>query len=135
MTSEADREHLRILVVDDESLIAMAVHDQLEFLGHEVVGDASSALEAIDLARELEPDLIVMDIHLGGMDGLEAASRINARKRTPVVILTGFPDKVLVDRGKECGVVAHLVKPIDIEDLRQAVQRGWLAFQTGQNAG
>ena len=123
------------MVVDDESLIAMAVHDQLEFLGHEVVGDASSGLEAIELARELEPDLIVMDIHLGGMDGLEAAARINGRKRTPVVILTGFPDKVLVERGKECGVVAHLVKPIDIEDLRQAVQRGWLAFQTSQNPG
>ncbi|HEU0166223.1 MAG TPA: response regulator [Chloroflexota bacterium] len=135
MSDPSDADHLRILVVDDESLIAMAVNDQLEFLGYEVVGSASSALEAIDLARDLEPDLIVMDIHLGGMDGLEAAARINSRKRTPVVILTGFPDKVLIDRGKECGVVAHLVKPIDIEDLRQAVQRGWMVFRASQEAG
>ena len=114
---------LRILVVDDESLIAMAVHDQLEYLGHEVVGDASSAEEAIDLAARHAPDLILMDIHLGGMDGLEAAARINAARPTPVIILTGFPDKVLIDRGKDCGVVAHLLKPIDIDDLREAIEQ------------
>ncbi len=121
---------LRILVVDDESLIAMALNDQLEYLGHEVVGTASSGPEAIELAREHEPDLVLMDVHLGGgIDGLEAAARINAARATPVIILTGFPDKVLVERGRECGVVAHLLKPIDIDDLRQAVEDGWERFQ------
>lgn len=115
------RRRLRILVVDDESLIAMALHDQLEYLGHKVVGSASSAQEAIDLAGEHAPDLILMDIHLGGMDGLDAAAHINALRRTPVIILTGFPDKALVERGRHCGVVAHLLKPIDVDDLRQAV--------------
>ena len=124
-------ERLKILVVDDESLIAMALNDQLEFLGHEVVGTASGGAEAIALAEEHQPDLVLMDIHLGGMDGLEAAARINAARPTPVIILTGFPDKTLVERGKDCGVVAHLLKPIDLEDLRQAVEAAWAAFNRG----
>jgi CheY-like chemotaxis protein len=115
---------LRILIVDDESLIAMALNDQLEYLGHEVVATASTGSEAIELARQHQPDLILMDIHLDGdMDGLDAAEHINNDRPTPVIILTGFPDKVLVERGRDCGVVAHLLKPIDIEDLRLAVDR------------
>lgn len=123
---------LRIMVVDDESLIAMALHDQLEYLGHEVVATASAGQEALTLAAQHEPDLVLMDIHLGGMDGLEAAARINAARPTAIIILTGFPDKTLIERGKDCGVVAHLLKPIDIEDLRQAVETGWLMFERGQ---
>jgi CheY-like chemotaxis protein len=125
----ADRA-LRILVVDDESLIAMALHDQLEYLGHEVVGTASTGPEAIALADLHLPDLLLMDVHLGGgMDGLEVAERINAARPTPTVILTGFPDKMLIERGRKCNVVAHLLKPIDIDDLRQAVDSGWAAFK------
>jgi len=127
---------LRILVVDDESLISMALNDQLEYLGHEVVGTASAGPEAIELARDHDPDLVLMDVHLGGgMDGLQAAEQINARRPTPVVILTGFPDKELAERGRRMGVVAHLLKPIDIEDLRQAVESSWEAFQRQQTTG
>ena len=123
-------ERLKILVVDDESLIAMALNDQLEYLGHEVVGCASSGLEAISLAQQYQPDLVLMDIHLGGdMDGLQAAEHINAERSTPIIILTGFPDKSLVERGRSCGVVAHLLKPIDIDDLRQAVDAGRATFE------
>ena len=121
---------LRVLVVDDESLIAMALNDQLEDLGHHVVATASTASEAVALAAEHQPDLILMDVYLGGgMDGLDAAQRINVSRRTPVIILTGFPDKVLVERARECGVVGHLLKPIDMEDLRLAVDTGWDQFQ------
>ncbi len=122
---------LRILVVDDESLIALALHDQLVYLGHSVVATASSGREAIDLAAEHDPDLVLMDVHLGGMDGLQAAEAINQRRRTPVIVLTGFPDKAIVERAQEAGVVAHLLKPIDIEDLRAAVETGWALFQDG----
>ena len=123
---------LRILVVDDESLIAMALNDQLEYLGHEVIATASSGQEAIDLAAESQPDLVLMDVYLGGgLDGLDAAQRINAARATPIIILTGFPDKALVERGRDCGVVAHLLKPIDLEDLRLAVETGWEVFQRG----
>lgn len=123
---------LRILVVDDESLIAMALNDQLEYLGHEVIATASSGQEAIDLAAESQPDLVLMDVYLGGgLDGLDAAQRINAARATPIIILTGFPDKALVERGRGCGVVAHLLKPIDLEDLRLAVETGWEVFQRG----
>lgn len=127
---------LRIMVVDDESLIAMALNDQLVYLGHEVVGTASSGQEAIDLAAEQRPDLILMDVHLGGgLDGLDAAEQINDVRATPVIILTGFPDKALIDRGRRCGVVAHLLKPIDIDDLRAAVDDGWEIFQQSLEAG
>lgn len=127
-----DDDRLRILVVDDESLIAMALHDQLEYLGHEVVATASSAQEAIALAELHQPDLLVMDIHLGGgMDGLEVAERINAGRPVPTVILTGFPDKTLIERGRASNVVAHLLKPIDLDDLREAVTAGWTAFREG----
>ncbi|HLY65192.1 MAG TPA: response regulator [Chloroflexota bacterium] len=122
---------LRILVVDDESLIAMALNDQLEYLGHEVVATASTASEALVLAELHQPDMVLMDVYLGGgMDGLEAAARINATRPTPIVILTGFPDKALIERGQACGVVAHLVKPIDMQDLQEAVEHGWTAFQS-----
>jgi len=127
---------LRIMVVDDESLIAMALNDQLEYLGHEVVGTASAAQEAVDLASQQQPDLILMDVYLGGgMDGLDAAEQINAARSTPIVILTGFPDKALVERGRSCGVVAHLLKPIDLDDLREAVDTGWEIFQRGLDPG
>ena len=121
---------LRIMVVDDESLIAMALNDQLVYLGHEVVGTASSGQEAIDLAAEQCPDLILMDVHLGsGLDGLDAAEQINDTRETAVIILTGFPDKSLIERGRGCGVVAHLLKPIDLDDLRAAVDDGWATFR------
>jgi response regulator NasT len=124
---------LRILVVDDESLIAMALNDQLEYLGHEVVGTASSGPEAIELARRHDPDLVLMDVHLGGgMDGLQAAEQISSRRPTPIVILTGFPDKDLVERGHSTGVVAHLLKPIDLEDLQLAIEAGWTTFERRQ---
>ena len=127
---------LRIMVVDDESLIAMALNDQLEYLGHEVVGTASAAQEAVDLASQQQPDLILMDVYLGGgMDGLDAAEQINAARSTAVIILTGFPDKALIERGRGCGVVAHLLKPIDIDDLREAIDGGWEAFQSGLASG
>lgn len=120
---------LRILVVDDESLIAMALHDQLEYLGHYVVGTASTGSEAVSMASEHLPDLVLMDVHLeGGIDGLEAAARINEIRPTPVIVLTGFPDK-LIDRGHDRGIVAHLLKPIDIDDLRNAVETGWAIFR------
>jgi len=122
---------LRILVVDDESLIAMALNDQLEHLGHEVVATASTGAEAIELAQQSQPDLILMDVYLGGgIDGLDAAERINAFRPTPVIILTGFPDKALVDRGRACGVVAHLLKPIDMDDLQHAIENGWAVFES-----
>lgn len=127
---------LRIMVVDDESLIAMALNDQLEYLGHDVVATASSGQEALDLAGEHQPDLVLMDVYLGGgLDGLDAAERINDARATPIIILTGFPDKALIERGRSCGVVAHLLKPIDIEDLRDAVDSGWEIFQQKPGAG
>ncbi|MDE3075210.1 MAG: response regulator [Chloroflexota bacterium] len=120
---------LRIMVVDDESLIVMALHDQLEYLGHQVVATADNGAEAVELAKQLQPDLVLMDVHMGGIDGLDAAALINADRPTPVVILTGFPDKTMMEFARECGVVAYMVKPIDIEDLRQAVESGYEAFR------
>ncbi|MFI5268107.1 MAG: response regulator, partial [Chloroflexota bacterium] len=78
----------------------------------------------------------LMDVYLGdGIDGLDAAEQINAGRSTPIIILTGFPDKALIERGRGCCVVAHLLKPIDMDDLRDAVDTGWEAFQRSPETG
>lgn len=127
---------LRIMVVDDESLIAMALNDQLEYLGHDVVATASSGQEAVELAQQHQPDMVLMDVYLGdGIDGLDAAEQINTARSTPIIILTGFPDKALIERGRSRGVVAHLLKPIDMDDLRDAVDTGWEVFRRSSGTG
>ncbi|MGH2518347.1 MAG: response regulator [Chloroflexota bacterium] len=125
---------LRIMVVDDESLIVMALHDQLEYLGHQVVATVDTGEEAVALASQLQPDLVLMDVHMSGMDGLDAAAAINQLRPTPVIILTGYSDKTMMDVARECGVVSYMVKPIDMEDLRHAVDTGFHVFEMEQQA-
>jgi response regulator NasT len=111
----------RIVVAEDESLIRMDIVETLRGQGFDVVGEAGDGLRAIELAKELTPDLMVMDIKMPDMDGLSAAEQI-AKLRIPVVFLTAFNQQELVARASEVGAMAFLVKPFSPEDLLPAIE-------------
>jgi len=111
----------RIVVAEDESLIRMDIIETLKEQGFDVVGEAGDGLEAIELAKELMPDLMVMDIKMPDMDGLSAAEQI-AKLRIPVVFLSAFNQQELVTRASEVGAMAFLVKPFSPEDLLPAIE-------------
>jgi response regulator NasT len=111
----------RIVVAEDESLIRMDIVETLKDQGFDVVGEAGDGLRAIELAKELKPDLLVMDIKMPDMDGLSAAEQI-AQLRIPVVFLTAFNQQELVSRASEVGAMAFLVKPFSPDDLLPAIE-------------
>lgn len=113
---------LRALVAEDETLIRLDIVETLEDAGYEVVGQAGDGEQAIDLARELEPDLIVMDVKMPGMDGITAADRILAERRCAIVMLTAFSQSELVQRARDAGVMAYVVKPFTPQDLIPAIE-------------
>lgn len=112
-----DKKKLRILLVDDESIIRLDLREMLKEHGHEIVGEAYDGEMAVELANQLNPDLIVMDIKMPKMDGLEAITRINQHRRIPTVMLTAYSQPELVERAVGLGVFAFLVKPIKEHDL------------------
>jgi response regulator NasT len=118
----------RIVVAEDESLIRMDIVETLKDQGFDVVGEAGDGLKAIELANELKPDLMVMDIKMPDMDGLSAAEQI-AKLRIPVVFLTAFNQQELVTRASEVGAMAFLVKPFSPEDLLPAIEVALSRFQ------
>ena len=118
----------RIVVAEDESLIRMDSVETLKDQGFDVVGEAGDGLKAIELAKELKPDLMVMDIKMPDMDGLSAAEQI-AKLRIPVVFLTAFNQQELVSRASEVGAMAFLVKPFSPEDLLPAIEVALSRFQ------
>lgn len=115
-------ERKRILIADDESLIRMDLQEMLRNLGYLVVGQAGDGITALKLARELKPDLVIMDIRMPGMDGIDAAKTLTEEKIAPVVLLTAYSQKELVDRAREAGVVGYLVKPFKESDLTPAIE-------------
>jgi len=112
---------LRVVVVEDEGLIRMDVVATLQEAGYEVVGEGSDGEEAIKLATELEPDLIVMDIKMPKLDGISAAEKIGELK-IPVVLLTAFSQSDLVARAAAAGAMAYVTKPFKPTDLLPAIQ-------------
>ncbi|MHB0856935.1 MAG: ANTAR domain-containing response regulator [Anaerolineae bacterium] len=115
-------ERIRIVIADDESIICMDLREMLGNLGYLVVGEAGDGRSAVNLARELRPDVVLMDIKMPDMDGIEAAKILTAERIAPVVLLTAFSQRELVDRAKEAGVVGYLVKPIQEADLAPAIE-------------
>ncbi|WP_456431230.1 ANTAR domain-containing response regulator [Thermosulfuriphilus sp.] len=113
---------IKILLADDEEVITSAFTSLLRDAGYEVVGVARNGLEAVELARRLEPDIIVMDIIMPEIDGIEAARRINQERFTPIVLVTAFADQELIRRAKEARVLGYLLKPVVIDDLVPAVE-------------
>lgn len=112
---------LRILVADDESLRVMSLKGQLESIGHKVIAEAANGKEAVGLARELKPDLAILDIKMPEMDGIEAAKAITQERPIPIILLTAFSEKELAERAAEANVAAYLMKPVSENDLLPAI--------------
>ena len=111
-------QQLRLVIADDESLIRMNLKETLVGLGYLVVGEAGDGVSVVNLARELRPDLVIMDIKMPKLDGIQAAKVLTEDKIAPVLLLTAYSDRELVDRAREAGVVNYIVKPFrDAEPL------------------
>ena len=112
----------RTLVVEDETLIRLDIVETLEAAGYEVVGQAGDGEQAIVLAEELQPELIVMDVKMPGIDGITAADRILENQNCAIVMLTAFSQSELVDRARDAGAMAYVVKPFTPAELIPAVE-------------
>ena len=121
-TPEAAPGALRVVVAEDEALIRLDLVEMLREEGYDVVGEAGDGEEAIRLARELRPGLIMMDIKMPGTDGLEAARTIAGERLAPVVMLTAFSQRELVESARDAGAMAYLVKPFSKTDVVPAIE-------------
>jgi response regulator NasT len=110
-------------------MICMDLREMLTNQGYLVVGDTGDGRSAVNLARELRPDIVLMDIKMPDMDGIEAASILTREHIAPVVLLTAFSQRELVERAKEAGVVGYLVKPIQEADLAPAIEIALARFK------
>ena len=119
MATDAPR---RVLIAEDEALIRLDLKEMLEEEGYDVVGEAGDGQQAIDLATELKPDLVILDVKMPVLDGLSAAERIVADQIAPVVMLTAFSQRELVERAVEAGAMAYVVKPFGKADLIPAIE-------------
>ena len=113
---------IKVVIADDESIIRMDLKTLLEEMGHDVVGEAADGQQALDFARALKPDVVIMDIKMPVMDGLDAAKIISEEKIAPVVLLTAYSQKDLIERAKEAGVFGYMVKPFQESDLVPAIE-------------
>jgi len=114
-------ESLKILIADDETLITMSLSTMLENIGHRMIARARTGREAVEKAKELSPDLILMDIKMEDMDGLEASRQILAQQPVPIIILTAYSQMDLIEKADEVGVSGYLVKPVSENDLLPAI--------------
>ena len=119
----------RVVVAEDESLIRMDIVEILRDNGYDVVGEAGDGETAVALATELRPDLVVMDIRMPVMDGIEAAKRLSENHIAPVVLLTAFSQKELVEQASEAGALAYVVKPFTPNDLLPAIEIALSRYQ------
>ncbi len=115
-------ERTRVIIADDESLIRMDLREMLTNLGYLVVGEAGDGRSAVNLARELRPDIVVMDVKMPDMDGIEAARVLTEERLAPVLLLSAYSQQELVQRARQAGVAGYLVKPFRESDLTPAIE-------------
>ncbi|MGM7667233.1 ANTAR domain-containing response regulator [Microbacterium sp. A93] len=120
---------LRVVVAEDETLIRVDIVEILTGQGYQVVGEADNGQKALDLATELEPDVVLMDVKMPIMDGITAAEHIARDKIAPVVLLTAFSQRELVERAREAGAMAYVVKPFNENDLVPAIELAVARFE------
>jgi AmiR/NasT family two-component response regulator len=112
----------RVVLAEDEAIIRLDLKETLEDEGYEVVGETGRGDEAVALVKELNPDLAILDIKMPGLDGLTAAREITSERRAAVLILTAFSQRQLVERARDAGALAYLVKPFQRSELIPAVE-------------
>jgi len=117
-----DRPRPRVVIAEDEALIRLDLAEMLGEEGYDVVGEAGDGQRAVELVEEHRPELVVLDVKMPKLDGISAAERIAAQRIAPVVILTAFSQRDLVERAREAGAMAYLVKPFEKRDLVPAVE-------------
>lgn len=113
---------LRIVIADDEPIIRMDLRRTLENMGHVVTGEAGDGKQAVEMTRESKPDVVILDIKMPVMDGIDAAKLISTEGIAPVLLLTAYSQKDLVERARDAGVFAYLVKPFKENDLMPAIE-------------
>ena len=122
MSEQADGATKRVVVAEDEVLIRMDLAEMLGEEGYDVVGQAGDGATAVDLAEQLRPDLVILDVKMPVLDGIAAAEQIASQRIAPVVILTAFSQRDLVERARDAGAMAYLVKPFTQQDLVPAIE-------------
>ncbi|MCB0924946.1 MAG: response regulator [Mycobacterium sp.] len=121
-TADPEPPSRRVLIAEDEALIRLDLAEMLREEGYDVVGEASDGQEAVDLAERLRPDLVIMDVKMPRRDGIDAAAEIAAKRVAPIVVLTAFSQRELVERARDAGAMAYLVKPFSASDLVPAIE-------------
>jgi AmiR/NasT family two-component response regulator len=115
-------ERTRVIIADDEAIVRMDLREMLTHLGYLVVGEVGDGRSAVNLARELKPDVVIMDIRMPDMDGIEAARILTQEAIAPVLLLSAYSQPDLVARAREAGVAGYLVKPFQESDLAPAIE-------------
>lgn len=115
-------ERTRVIIADDESLIRMDLREMLTNLGYLVIGEAGDGRSAINQARELRPDIVIMDIKMPDLDGIEAAQVLTEERIAPVLLLSAYSQQDLIQRARQAGVSGYLVKPYRENDLVPAIE-------------
>jgi two-component system, response regulator PdtaR len=119
---------MRVLIAEDEALIRLDLREMLEEEGFDVVGEAADGEQAVALATKLQPDLVICDVKMPKMDGIQAAAQITEARIAPVVMLTAFSQRDLIERARDAGAMAYLVKPFQKRDLLPAIEMATSRF-------
>lgn len=118
----------RVLIAEDEALIRLDLREMLQEEGYDVIGEAADGEQAVALATDLNPDLVICDVKMPKMDGIAAAAQIADKRIAPVVILTAFSQRDLIERARDAGAMAYLVKPFQKRDLLPAIEMATSRF-------
>jgi response regulator NasT len=122
VTTTPDPAARRVLIAEDEALIRLDLREMLEEEGYDVCGEAGDGQTAVDMALELRPELVILDVKMPVLDGIAAAERIARERIAPVIILTAFSQRDLVEKAREAGAMAYLVKPFQKKDLLPTIE-------------
>jgi len=121
-----------VVIAEDEAIVRLDLREILEEQGFDVVGETGRGDEAVELAKQHKPDLVILDIKMPGLDGLSAASEINVERSSAVLILTAFSQRNLIEQARDAGALAYLVKPFQQEELLPAIEVALARFNEMQ---
>lgn len=122
MRSKGGSNALRVLIVEDDTLVGMGLKAQLQKLGHSVVGQAATADEAVEIFGKEHPELVLLDIRLNGSDGIELAVQLMKERHCPMIIISAYSDNDLIERASDAGVFGYLIKPVSDKALQAQIE-------------